>query len=149
MISNFRGVNFFLSNFYPCRVFFEGMVWKSSEHAYQAAKTTDVDQKRLIQSLDTAEEAKRITRTIVFKNKFQRHDWDEIKLAVMEEVLRSKFSNEVLQQLLLNTGKEELVEGNWWGDFFWGVCQGKGENNLGKLLMKLREEYRLAADVPF
>jgi predicted NAD-dependent protein-ADP-ribosyltransferase YbiA (DUF1768 family) len=42
--------------------------------------------------------------------------------------------------MLKATGDEELVEGNWWNDTFWGVCNGVGENNLGKLLMKIRAE---------
>lgn len=44
--------------------------------------------------------------------------------------------------MLLKTGDEELVEGNTWGDTFWGVCKGKGRNELGKILMKVREEFR-------
>lgn len=65
---------------------------------------------------------------------------------MMEYLLRQKFHDPELQQRLLDTGSEELVEGNTWGDVYWGVCDGKGQNNLGKILMDLRREYRLAKD---
>ena len=71
-----------------------------------------------------------------------RSDWKEIKDSVMELALRIKFQNKVLCEKLLNTGNSELVEGNWWGDTYWGVCEGKGENRLGKILMKIRDELR-------
>ena len=54
--------------------------------------------------------------------------------------LRYKFSNPDLKEKLLATGNEELVEGNWWGDQYWGICDGIGKNKLGKLLMKVRKE---------
>jgi predicted NAD-dependent protein-ADP-ribosyltransferase YbiA (DUF1768 family) len=61
--------------------------------------------------------------------------------------IREKFKNEELKQLLNETGDEELVEGNWWHDNFFGVCtcepcKGSGQNNLGKILMKIRTEIR-------
>jgi hypothetical protein len=71
-----------------------------------------------------------------------REDWEEIKLSVMEELVRSKFSNPKLSQKLLETNDKLLVEGNTWGDTFWGVCNGRGENHLGKILMKVRSELK-------
>ena len=71
-----------------------------------------------------------------------RKDWDDVKLDVMLWGIREKFKNEDLRQLLMETGEEELVEGNWWGDKFWGVSNGEGENHLGKILMRVREEVR-------
>ena len=65
-----------------------------------------------------------------------------MKLKVMEDILRIKFSIPKLKQDLLNTGEVELVEGNWWKDDFWGVCTEKGQNHLGKILMKLRKEFK-------
>ena len=70
-----------------------------------------------------------------------RADWEEVKIEIMEEALRLKFDDPHLKDLLLATGDKELIEGNTWNDQFWGVCNGVGENNLGKLLMKLRKEY--------
>ena len=58
----------------------------------------------------------------------------------MENGLRQKFKYPELREQLLSTGDQELVEGNWWRDFYWGVCNGVGDNNLGKLLMKIRDD---------
>jgi predicted NAD-dependent protein-ADP-ribosyltransferase YbiA (DUF1768 family) len=70
-----------------------------------------------------------------------RSDWDEVKVEVMRALVRIKFSTD-LQPHLLSTGEAELVEGNWWGDQFWGVCDGKGENWLGRILMETRAAFR-------
>ena len=59
-------------------------------------------------------------------------------LDVMRDLVVQKFSDPLLQSLLETTGDEELIEGNHWGDVFWGVCKGVGENHLGKILMKVR-----------
>lgn len=72
-----------------------------------------------------------------------RKDWDEVKLSVMETVVRAKFTqNPHLAKYLVETGEAELVEGNRWRDVFWGVYSvtGEGENNLGKILMKVISE---------
>lgn len=72
-----------------------------------------------------------------------RDDWDLIKDDVMYEVCLSKFlKNPILLQKLIDTGNEELVEGNTWGDRYWGVCDGVGKNHLGKILMRLRDEFK-------
>jgi predicted NAD-dependent protein-ADP-ribosyltransferase YbiA (DUF1768 family) len=71
-----------------------------------------------------------------------RHDWEAVKFSYMELGLRLKFQNSDLAEKLIATGDEELVEGNTWGDRVWGVCDGEGENRLGKLLMKIREEIK-------
>lgn len=72
-----------------------------------------------------------------------RRDWEEVKLDIMYELLKCKFDqNPSLKEKLINTGDRLLVEGNDWHDTYWGVCNGKGSNHLGKLLMKLREEYK-------
>jgi ribA/ribD-fused uncharacterized protein len=86
--------------------------------------------------LSTAGHAKRAGRKLKL-----RKDWDEIKLTVMEEVLKMKFlGNQKLAQKLIDTGDAVLIEGNWWNDTYWGVCNDKGENHLGQLLMKIRKE---------
>lgn len=135
MIDSFKGQYEFLSNFYPCSVPYAGMWFPSVEHAYQAAKF-EKDTTRLLFQYGTAAEAKKLGKSLPM-----RGNWEEIKLDVMEGLLRFKFtvySN--LRRYLLSTENEELVEGNWWGDVFWGVCKGVGENHLGKLLMKIRSE---------
>ncbi len=136
MIDSFTGKYRFLSNFYPCQIEFEGANYPSTEHAYQAAKTT-VEQLRLsfMEPIVTAGEARKLGQRLKV-----RDDWEQVKVQVMLDVLREKFKQQKFRQLLLATDDEELVEGNWWGDRFWGVCDGKGENLLGKLLMKVRAE---------
>jgi ribA/ribD-fused uncharacterized protein len=96
------------------------------------------DVRDYISKMGDPAKAKRFGRTLKL-----RSDWDDVRLKVMEYGLREKFlKNDDLKELLLQTGNEELVEGNWWGDVFFGVCKGVGENHLGKLLMKIRDEIK-------
>lgn len=120
----------FLSNFYK----HDG--W-TVEHRYQATKTDDPEWRTAIMRCATPGAAKKMGRRAPM-----RPTWDEEKLDVMLTLLREKFSNPVLAQLLLGTGDAILIEGNWWGDRFWGICKGQGENHLGRLLMQVREEIR-------
>lgn len=136
-IDRFTGSNRFLSNFWSVAIAFEGQTYRTVEHAYQAAKTHDEDERRRIRNEPDATGAKRRG-----KNVDLRLDWDLVKIDVMRELLRQKFGTEPLRSRLLRTGRAKLVEGNWWGDQFWGVCDGKGENHLGRLLMEIREELR-------
>lgn len=139
MIDNFHGPNDFLSNFFLCSVVYEGVEYRSSEHAYQAAKSTDAGERARIQACPTPGLAKREGRKI----QNLRPMWDDIKVGVMADILRIKFrKNSYLANLLLSTGDEPLVEGNTWHDTFWGVCDGRGKNHLGQLLMRIRKELR-------
>lgn len=136
MIDRFEGKNRWLSNFYKSDVLFEGLTYPSIEHAYQAAKFTDSDKRERISEMKTPQEAKKAGRT----KAFFRPDWDSIKLSVMKGLVQRKFHpGSELSVKLIDTGDQELVEGNWWKDTFWGVCKGKGENWLGRLLMEQRE----------
>jgi len=137
MIYSFNGEFRFLSNFWPVEVMFEGDLYSSVEAAYVAAKFIDKTMREMVRRCKTAGEAKRFGETWASQ---VRPDWYGINLGIMENLLRSKFENVELRQKLLETGDQELVEGNTWGDTFWGVCDGIGENNLGKLLMKIRSE---------
>ena len=136
-IKSFRGPYRWLSNFWPAQVVLDGIVFGSVEHAYQAAKTLDLDHRRAIAGLAKPGQAKRYGRKLQV-----REDWEQVKLAVMEDLLRQKFSHPDLGQKLLDTGDACLEESNVWRDFFWGVCDGKGENHLGRLLMKIRDGLR-------
>lgn len=136
-IDRFSGQYGWLSNFSTCRVVMpDGIEYPSVEHAYQAYKSKDPEQKKKIAKLRTAALAKREGRRLKV-----RDDWESIKLKVMFTALNRKFSadNPQFVENLLGTGNAELVEGNTWGDTYWGVCRGQGENNLGKLLMKIRD----------
>lgn len=134
VIDSFRGEYRFLSNFYACPIVYEGDLYPSLEHAFQAAKTTDPDERRVVRTATTAGNAKRAGRKVT-----KRDDWDDVRVSVMRELLLQKFSDPQLRQRLQSTGNAELIEGNDWGDVFWGVCRGRGENWLGRLLMEVRE----------
>lgn len=136
-INSFEGEYGFLSNFYECSVEYNGMTFGSSEAAFQAQKCVDDEDKIKFKYL-RPKGAKRFGKTVKL-----RPDWDEVKVEVMRGVLKAKFTqNPELKSMLLATGDNELVEGNRWGDRFWGVCKGTGQNNLGKLLMELRDDLR-------
>lgn len=137
MIAEFKGRYKFLSNFWPCEVWLETK-YPSVEHAYQASKTFNISQRKEIKDADTPGKAKRLGKKVDL-----RSDWEFVKLEVMYDLVMQKFfNNEELMWKLLDTDDEELVEGNTWGDTFWGVCNGAGENRLGKILMRAREEIR-------
>ena len=136
MINSFRNEHRFLSNFYPSVVALDGLDFPTVEHAYQAAKTLDGTKRRQIQQAKSAGDAKRLGRHVNL-----RSDWEDIKIDVMRQLLRQKFSEPMMLNQLLSTGTHELVEGDWWNDKFWGVCNGVGENHLGKLLMEIRSEF--------
>lgn len=132
-IKTFRGDNFFLSNFYVAPVFYQGIRYENNEAAFQAAKCPE--RMRDFCGL-SPQAAKRLGRRVEL-----RPDWEEVKYDVMYQVCKAKFlQNPDLFKRLLATGDAELVEGNTWGDKVWGVCNGVGENNLGKTLMHIRNE---------
>ena len=134
-ITSFTGQYRFLSNFYPCEVFYEGILYPSSEHAYMASKTNDLQLKKLISTILQPSDAKKFGRKIDL-----RKDWDDLKLEYMEQILRIKFSNPELREKLKSTKNRVLIEGNKWGDTFWGESPlGNGFNHLGKIIMRIRD----------
>jgi len=133
MIISFQGEYRWLSNFSPCLVVLDGETYASTEHAYQAAKTLNLDQRKQIMRMAHASAAKRAGRYVAM-----RLDWDTVKISVMRNLLQQKFAQTPYRELLLATGNHLIIEGNTWGDVFWGVCLGVGENNLGKLIMEIR-----------
>lgn len=136
-VRGFFGGYHFLSNFHWAPVEYEGLQYSSSEAAFQAAKTLDLNKRKGFVSI-TPGESKRLGRQLEL-----RPDWNEVKIEVMRQVLRAKFDqNQLLKEALLKTGDAYLEETNTWNDTFWGVCDGKGDNILGKLLMNLRDEYK-------
>ncbi len=138
IIDSFRGDFSFLSNFSNHGFVDEnGRRWKTSEHYFQAAKTNDPKEKLLIQNAKTPAEAKKLARKVKLVK-----EWDHIKVDVMRRALKLKFDqNEDIRKKLIGTYDSLLVEGNNWGDTFWGAVNGKGLNVLGKLLMELRDFY--------
>jgi len=137
MINKFRGEYRFLSNFYLAPVEYEGIAYQNSEAAYQSAKVEDYNQRLYFKDLNPHDAKKEGRRRKL------RSDWDKIKFDVMYRVVTAKFSqNEDLKQKLLATGNKHLEEGNTWGDKIWGTVKGEGQNHLGKILMRVREELK-------
>jgi ribA/ribD-fused uncharacterized protein len=134
-ITRFDGEYRFLSNFYPSPIVILGFDYPTVEHAYQSWKAKNLADWKYVALSETPAVAKRRGREIDC-----REDWDRIKLEVMEYCLQKKFEDPAMLEMLVSTFPMDLVEGNWWGDTFWGVCNGKGENHLGKLLMRIRLE---------
>ena len=139
-INEFQGEYRWLSNFWPCYLIYQDILYPSVEHAYQATKVENVDIKTAIKNCQTPADAKDF-----FEVQGVRPDpgWTiPKKLGIMEELLKIKFGGKdpFLTRALLETCDADIIEGNTWNDTFWGVCNGSGENNLGRLLMKVREE---------
>lgn len=139
VIDCFREEYDFLSNFYPAGFEYGGLYYMNSEAAFQAQKCLTEEEKQQFSYLPP-NKAKRLGRQVKL-----RPDWEDVKVSLMEEIVRAKFSqNQDIRERLLKTGNIALIEGNTWGDTCWGVDirTGKGENCLGKILMKIRDELR-------
>lgn len=137
-IDRFSGDHAFLSNFHRTRFRWRGKLWSTSEAAFQAAKTLDDRERERIRRAPSPAAAKRLGRRVAL-----RPDWERVKDDVMRSVLKAKFAVPKLRDALLATGDAELVEGNTWGDTYWGVCGGRGRNRLGRALMRIRKGLRV------
>lgn len=131
---NEQGLDF-CSNFFRTLFEWNGYWWTSSEAAYQACKDGKDDWESW-SKLSPSQSKYKGQRVVL------RPDWEGVKIGFMEDILRAKFADPELSQLLKGTGDIELVEWNWWHDTFWGkyISTGEGQNNLGKLLMKIRND---------
>lgn len=139
MINEFKGKYYFLSNFYPTPVMYEGLMYKNNESAFQSVKVKDIERRKQFCELDSST-AKKKGRNVLLRN-----DWEKIKDEVMYQCVKDKFNRNIeLKQKLIDTGNKELIEGNTWNDIYWGVCRGRGKNKLGKILMRVREELKLS-----
>lgn len=137
-IRSFREKYHFLSNFYETSIEYKGLLYTNAEAAFQAQKCMTEKEKVLFTEY-SASRAKRQGRLVKL-----RPDWEDVKLSLMEEIVRAKFvQNPEIRKLLLETADCELIEGNTWHDVFWGVDvrTEEGENHLGKILMKIRREF--------
>lgn len=151
VIPEFTGPHYFLSNFYAHEQYFttadQPLRMATAEHVFQAAKhkalDMDTDGKVAyvvkVASAKTPTEARKIGKSV---KGLDVAKWDEMKIPVMREILLSKFADPALEKKLKDTGDAMLVEGNTWGDTFWGRCDKKGYNMLGVILMEIRGYYR-------
>jgi len=139
VIDSFRGEFRFLSNFVGECVTPKGTRCATVEHGFQAAKTLDPAEQRMVLACSTPGQAKRAGRRVTL-----RANWDAVKLNVMSTLVKAKFSQSpALAAKLLATGDAMLVEGNTWHDNFWGSCTcakcgNCGKNMLGRILMEVR-----------
>ena len=129
LIDFFGGEYDFLCNFYERPVFYNGLLYGSSEAAFASMKTADPLLQAEFVALSPGVAKARGRRLAL------RLDWDAIKLRVMSEVVHAKFmQHRDLAAKLMNTGKAKLVEGNTWNDRIWGTVDGVGLNWLGCIL---------------
>ena len=139
IIDSFRGEYAFLSNFFPCTIQLsraeDDLIFQNAEAAFQSFKVEDLETRKKFTTMNPTQ-AKKFGRRVKL-----RPDWENIKLMCMYQVIYRKFTqNPDLARKLLLTGDSILIEGNDWGDVFWGQVDGVGENHLGKILMRVRQE---------
>lgn len=152
-IIKFDGDERWLSNMVTTQPFeYEGIVYHSTENAYQASKCIDESEKIYISQLtsyDSKKYHKNIIRKIginVYKNKVLNPSFEQRKIDIMYDVNCLKYKQHKYKTLLLSTGNMDIIEGNTWNDQFWGMSLDndfniiKGHNNLGKVLMRIRTE---------
>lgn len=125
----------YLSNFYASSVAYEGMLYPTVEHAYQASKSLDPATRHLIKRAKDPNIAKRMGQGVLV-----RPDWRGARVDVMRLLIREKFKNPFVRWKLKETVGKKLVNENRWNDRFWGTVHGIGENWLGKILEEVREE---------
>lgn len=157
-VDRFKGLYSFLSNFFDNPIEFEGILYPTNEHAFQAVKDLNPEIRSRVAAIESTYNAK-----LAGRGKYDlrtpeevkadpngkpilvtlREDWDQVKDEVMYQINMTKFrNNPSLKAALLGTLDAELIEGNHWGDVYWGVCGGVGQNKLGKILMRIRSELK-------
>jgi ribA/ribD-fused uncharacterized protein len=136
IISAFRGDYRWLSNFERCNILYKDILYKSVESAFQAQKTKNIKARYIFTKLD-ARESKTLGGIVQL-----REDWETIKDSIMLDICKIKFNLPQFKSKLVDTGEMEIVEGNYWGDTYWGVCDGEGDNKLGKIIMEVRQEIK-------
>lgn len=148
-IDSFNGYYRWLSNFFPSVVWYDGVLYYTVEHAYQAAKLKDSKLRNEVRLKDSPGGAKNFVRELLDTDPSLRVDnWELISLDTMEFLLRQKFSGNLFSKRLEATQDRPLVEGNSWHDNFYGMCKCSACkplikcNHLGKLLMQIRADNR-------
>lgn len=131
------------SNFSPHPIQLDGLYWQTVEHYYQSQKFIGTEHEELVQvirEVPTPMEAAALGRD---RSRKLRPDWEQVKQPLMWQAVLTKFLTHTdIQAILLNTGEELIVEDSP-TDYYWGCGQDKtGQNQLGKILMKVRQEIR-------
>lgn len=126
------------SNFARFPIKLRGKKWPTSEHYFQAMKHSSISDRDEIRKAKTPSEASRQGRD---RKKKLRRDWESVKVQIMREVIKAKFTQYPdICELLVSTDEAILIEhtdnDNYWGD----GGDGKGRNMLGRLIMELRTE---------
>ena len=136
-ITEFKGEYRWLSNFWPCLIIKGDYTYPSTENAYQASKFTETN-RVFFTTCSPAKSKERGSKLLALPD-----NWEAKKIEIMRVLIRQKFRVGTFNaELLIKTGDCLIVEGNSWGDTFWGVCDGKGENHLGRILMTQRENLK-------
>lgn len=144
MIDSFYGNNLWLSNFQVCKIEYDGYIYWSTQAAYQAQKfkgtKIQTDRIRKVFTKIEPNQAKMLGSIIPL-----REDWQEVRLGIMKDILQIKFNMQPYKTMLIKTGTQELVQGNYWHDTFFGKCncekhKGQGQNHLGNIIMQIRDE---------
>src|SRR5690242_10753270 len=120
-VLEFQGFYRFLSNFWPVKVELDGLEYPSVEHAFQAAKTLLPQEREQIRLVSNPGEARKLGRKVTL-----RDGWEDIKIKVMTDLVKQKFDIEPWGSMLVATGDRKLIHGNYWEDYEFGVCKGKG-----------------------
>lgn len=151
VIPKFEGEYRFLSNFAPSSIQIDTknvgvLTFATGEHMFQALKykamvdeSKQLDYLESVNASDDPNWAKKRGRAV----KIDTAKWDGIKIEMMRQTVWEKFKQHPdLRERLLATDSAMLVEGNTWGDKFWGRVDGQGYNLLGSILMETRGFYR-------
>lgn len=142
-ITRFRSRHFFLSNMFPVPIRYKGIKYNSVEHAFQASKCIKPKDAMWIRSARTPSRARILGKRIKL-----RANWSKIRVKIMFNLLKEKFKNPKMRQLLNDTKNDLIIEENSWHDTFWGKCicedhNNSGENILGKMLMYIRDNNKM------
>ena len=133
IINSFRGDYYFLSNMSPSDIRIGAHIFTCVEAAFQSQKNLK-EMSRFVGL--SGFDAKKLGRKVEL-----RPDWSVQRVAIMTYLVREKFTqSEFLKHKLMGTQDALLIEGNTWNDTFWGMCNGVGQNMLGKILMQVRTE---------
>lgn len=150
-VNVFRGPYACFSNFHDSRMIINDVLWKTVEHVFQANKTFDKEWQKRILSAETPAEAKTLGKQLKTLG-LVRPDWQDVNILIMHNLVLLKFTLFAeYRNILLSTGEDRIIEGNYWHDNFWGECSCarcsnvEKFNHLGQILTNVRKMLRINA----